>query len=43
MNNHEEIVGTKTRYDNSTDSELKSYLYCFQNNLIHSLYNLIYI
>ena len=29
MNNYEEIVGIKTRFENSTEAELKSYLYSF--------------
>jgi hypothetical protein len=34
MNNYEEIVGIKTRYENSTESELFSYLYSFQNKWV---------
>jgi hypothetical protein len=30
MNNYEEIVGIKTRFDNSSEAELNSYLYSFQ-------------
>jgi hypothetical protein len=31
MNNYEEIVGVKTRFENSSEAELSSYLYSFQN------------
>jgi hypothetical protein len=34
MDNYEEIVGIKTRYENSTESELFSYLYSFQNKWV---------
>ena len=34
MNNYEEIVGVKTRYENSSETELNSYLYSFQNKWI---------
>ena len=34
MNNFEEIVGIKTRFENSTESELFSYLYSFQNKWV---------
>ncbi len=34
MNGYEEIVGTKTRFENSSESELNSYLYSFQNKWI---------
>jgi hypothetical protein len=30
MNDFEEIVGIKTRFENSTEAELFSYLYSFQ-------------
>ena len=36
MNNHEELVGIKTRFENSTESELFSYLYSFQNKWVLS-------
>ena len=36
MNNYEEIVGIKTRYEHSTETELFSYLYSFQNKWVHS-------
>jgi len=36
MNNYEEIVGIKTRFENSTEAELFSYLYSFQNKWILS-------
>ena len=31
MNNYEDIVGIKTRFENSTEPELISYLYSFNN------------
>jgi hypothetical protein len=31
MNNYEEIVGVKTRFENSSEAELNSYLFSFQN------------
>jgi hypothetical protein len=34
MNDYEEIVGIKTRFENSTESELYSYLYSFQNKWV---------
>jgi hypothetical protein len=34
MNNYEELVGIKTRYENSSEVELNSYLYSFQNKWI---------
>jgi hypothetical protein len=34
MNNYEEIVGIKTRFENSTEPELFSYLYSFQNKWV---------
>ena len=34
MNAYEEIVGIKTRFENSTESELFSYLYSFQNKWV---------
>uniref|UniRef100_A0A6C0B082 SF3 helicase domain-containing protein n=1 Tax=viral metagenome TaxID=1070528 RepID=A0A6C0B082_9ZZZZ len=34
MNNYEEIVGVKTRFENSTESELYSYLYSYQNKWV---------
>ena len=34
MNDYEEIVGIKTRFENSTESELFSYLYSFQNKWV---------
>ena len=34
MNDFEEIVGIKTRFENSTESELFSYLYSFQNKWV---------
>lgn len=36
MNNYEEIVGIKTRFENSTETELFSYLYSFQNKWVLS-------
>jgi len=36
MNDFEEIVGIKTRFENSSESELYSYLYSFQNKWILS-------
>ncbi len=34
MNDYEEIVGIKTRFENSSESELYSYLYSFQNKWV---------
>ena len=34
MNNYEEIVGIKTRFENSTETELYGYLYSFQNKWV---------
>jgi len=34
MNNYEEIVGIKTRFENSTEEELTTYLYSFSNKWI---------
>jgi len=34
MNNYEEVVGIKTRYENSSESELFSYLYSFQSKWV---------
>ena len=34
MNNYEEIVGIKTRYENSSEAELNSYLYSFQSKWV---------
>ena len=34
MNNYEEIVGIKTRFENSTEDELVTYLYSFSNKWI---------
>lgn len=34
MNNYEEIVGIKTRFENSTEEELSTYLYSFNNKWI---------
>jgi hypothetical protein len=34
MNNYEEVVGIKTRFENSTESELFSYLYSFQSKWV---------
>ena len=34
MNNYEELVGVKTRYENSLESDLFSYLYSFENKWI---------
>ena len=34
MNNYEELVGLKTRYENSSIVELNSYLYSFQNKWV---------
>ena len=36
MDNYEELVGIKTRFENSTESELHSYLYSFENKWIQS-------
>ena len=36
MNSYEEIVGIKTRFENSTEAELFSYLYSFQNKWVLS-------
>jgi len=36
MNTHEEIVGIKTRYENSTEAELREYLYSFQKKWVHT-------
>lgn len=34
MNNYEEIVGIKTRFENSSEEELTSYLYSFSNKWV---------
>jgi hypothetical protein len=34
MNNYEELVGVKTRFENSSESELNNYLYLFQTKWI---------
>ena len=34
MNNHEELVGSKTRYENSTESELMNYLSSFTSKWV---------
>jgi len=34
MNNYEELVGIKTRFENSTETELRSFLYSFQTKWI---------
>jgi hypothetical protein len=34
MNDFDEIVGIKTRFENSTEQELFSYLYSFQNKWV---------
>ena len=34
MNNYEELVGVKTRFENSSETELNSYLYSFQTKWI---------
>jgi len=34
MNSYEELVGVKTRFENSTEQELFSYLYSFQNKWV---------
>jgi hypothetical protein len=36
MNNHEELVGIKTRFENSTSAELFEYLYSFRNKWVIS-------
>ena len=36
MNNYEELVGIKTRFENSTEAELHSYLYSFENKWIQN-------
>ena len=36
MDNHEELVGIKTRYENSTETELKDYIYAFQRKWVHT-------
>jgi hypothetical protein len=36
MNDYEEIVGIKTRFENSTESELFSYLHSFQNKWVRA-------
>jgi hypothetical protein len=36
MNNYEELVGIKTRFENSTETELNSYLYSFENKWIQN-------
>jgi hypothetical protein len=35
MNNYEEIVGSKTRFENCTENELRSYFYSFENKWVH--------
>ena len=35
MNNLEELVGIKTRFENCSETDLKSYLYSFQNKWIN--------
>ena len=34
MNNYEEIVGIKTRFENSSEEELTDYLYSFSNKWV---------
>ena len=34
MNNYEEIVGSKTRFENSSEAELNSYLYSFHTKWV---------
>ena len=34
MNNYEELVGIKTRFENSTEADLFTYLYSFENKWV---------